>query len=148
MTGSKTNGQMDIRQFKKWLEEKRRRLAYVANYYEETPIFVRCVAGDIAIEASTYAAEVRLHELMRDWNEPDVLQVDKYLVECLGALPEPKIKQVYNLEEAAQRLGVSRRTVSRLIEAGDLKCTPIRGRKTITEAQLQAYLASEESLFD
>lgn len=59
----------------------------------------------------------------------------------LDAIPEPKEKRVYNKEEAAQRLGISPRTVGRLIDDGDLECTRIRGRITITEEQIQTYLA-------
>lgn len=68
------------------------------------------------------------------------------LAECLAACPEPKIKRVYNnQQEAADRLGVSRRTIKRLIDDDELDYTPVRGCYTFTEEQIQAYLAGEES---
>ena len=73
------------------------------------------------------------------------------LLECLNAIPEPQDKQVYSLEEAALRLGVSRRTVSRLRDAGELEFNRIRRRVTITAKQLADYQEQKseasESLF-
>lgn len=136
---------MNYAQFKRWLEKKRKELAYYGGYYEDYCI-KNHVAATIAIEASKLAVELRLPELMREWDErAEVLEVDQYLVECLAAIPEPKDKGVYSLEEAGQRLGVSRRTVSRLIDAGELECTRIGCRVTVTSKQLANYQESEET---
>jgi excisionase family DNA binding protein len=54
-------------------------------------------------------------------------------------LPE---RATRTLKEAAARLGVSTKTVTRESEAGRLKTVKIRGRRLVRIEDLEAYLAS------
>jgi len=99
-------------------------------------------------EAYQHAVDLRLPECVAAC-KPGPMTIR--LLECLNAIPEPQDKQVYSLEEAALRLGVSRRTVSRLRDAGELEFNRIRRRVTITAKQLADYQEQKseasESLF-
>ena len=50
--------------------------------------------------------------------------------------------ELLTLNEVADRLRVSRRTVERLIQAGRLRPTRIGARTLITERELEAYVAA------
>jgi len=138
---------MTVPQFKKWLEMKRRWLAYVADYYEDTPTFVKLCASDIAAEASQHVAELHLHELMRQWGEQaEVLEVDKYLVECLGSLPDTKT--LFTPPEIAEQLAVAPETVVGWIKSGQLKgsnlATAARPRYVVQPDDLSSFLKSRQ----
>jgi len=48
----------------------------------------------------------------------------------------------HSIQAVAQRLGVSVKTVRRLIEAGDLPAVKIRSRVVVRESDLAAYISS------
>ena len=139
---------MNIQQFKKWLAKKRDYLDYVSNYYEETPTFVKLCAADIATQASQHAADLRLHELMRDWEEqPEVLEVDKYLVECLAGIPSG---EVLTLKEAAEYLGYSESGLRKIKDRKEIKFAqkgqgPIKFQKEWLDEFLQNQQEIERS---
>ncbi len=137
---------MNIPQFKRWLEQK---IEYVQTFPDEArnPDDRIQIKGFIN-EAYQHAVALRLPEAAAACRKgPATIR----LIECLNVIPQPTDKGIYSLEEAAERLGVSRRTVSRLIDNGELECTRIGRRVTITAKQLGDYqeLKSEasESLF-
>ncbi len=49
----------------------------------------------------------------------------------------------YGPEDAAQRIGVSRATIDRLIADGDLKAKRARNRILITESEIRRFLESD-----
>jgi excisionase family DNA binding protein len=135
---------MTIPQFRRWLESK---IAYLQSFPDEARnpddhIHVQGLIDD----AYRHAVDLRLPAVAAAC-KPGPVTVR--LLECLNAIPEQE-KDVYSLDDAAHRLGVSRRTVSRLIKNGDLDCRQIGRRVTITAAQLRAYQESAGSgmLFD
>lgn len=109
---------MTVAQFRRWLESKRRELAYVSAYYEDYTI-KNYRAATIAIEASQITADLCLHELMRDWGEQaEVLEVDRYLVECLGGIPE---SDILSLAEAATYLGYSESGLRKIVKRKEIR---------------------------
>jgi excisionase family DNA binding protein len=130
---------MNVAQFRRWLESKIEYIRNIPQPWQEDAVDFR----GFVEEAYQIAVDLRLPEAAAACKKGPPL---RRLIECLNAIPEPETG-VYNKEEAAQRLGVSPRTVGRLIDDGDLECKRIRGRITITEEQLQAYLAGQETLF-
>jgi excisionase family DNA binding protein len=53
-------------------------------------------------------------------------------------------KLAYSVSEVGQALGVSRPTIYRLINAGELRAIKIVGRTVVTADDLDAFLASRE----
>ena len=51
----------------------------------------------------------------------------------------------YSLDQAAQLIGVSRRTIYTLIAEGQLPSKKIRARRVITRAALEAFLTQDDS---
>jgi excisionase family DNA binding protein len=130
---------MTIQKYRKWLEQQIQYLGNLDQFQTEDQD-ARHVE-QVCDEAYALAVDLNLTACVAAWR-PGVVG----LMAMLDAIPE-KTNGVYSLDEAADKLGVSRRTVSRLIEAGDLECTRIGRRVTITQKQLQAYQATEETLF-
>jgi len=90
-------------------------------------------------EASQLAAELHLHELMRGWDEQaGVLEVDRYLVECLAGLPGPRA--VLKPPEIAKQLGVAPETV-----VGWIKSRQLKGSNLATDARSQ-YVVQPDDL--
>lgn len=58
-------------------------------------------------------------------------------------MPEPV--QLLTLDVVAKRLSVSRRTVGRLIEAGELRTVRFGGNVRITERELAAFVAARSA---
>jgi excisionase family DNA binding protein len=52
------------------------------------------------------------------------------------------VAELLTIKEAAEQLRVSRRTVERLIAAGQIRPTRIGRRILITERELEAYVAA------
>lgn len=52
------------------------------------------------------------------------------------------VGELLTLDEAKERLRVSRRTVERLIAAGQIRPTRIGRRTLVTERELEAYVAA------
>ncbi len=140
---------MNYAQFKKWLESKRKELAHFASYYEDYTI-KNYRAATIATEASQHAANLHLHELMRVWGEQaEVSEVDRYLVECLGAIPEPE-SDTLTPPEIAGQLSVSNDTVLAWIRNGELKASNIAARTStrpkwiVRKAELDTFLKNRQ----
>lgn len=53
----------------------------------------------------------------------------------------PEMSDLYTLDEVADVLRCSLRTVRRIIADGNLRVTWVRGRRRISETELRAYLA-------
>lgn len=52
------------------------------------------------------------------------------------------MSELLTLDQVAERLTVSRRTVEREVKAGRIRVMRIRRRVVVTEAELKAYLAA------
>ena len=50
--------------------------------------------------------------------------------------------KLLTLDEVADALRVSKRTVNRLVETGQIRLTKVRRRSLVTEAELEAYVAA------
>lgn len=115
--------------FQTWLIEQRRKLATI---YATDPTggeYGAMAAGIIAQEASNRAAEHRLPELMQVWPDvADVADVDRYLVECLKAVPPPTY---LTKDELAKVLRISTRSVERRIYQGSLPQPRKDGRRVV-----------------
>lgn len=54
------------------------------------------------------------------------------------------MSNLLTLDEVAARLGVSRRTVDRIVKAGNLRPIKVLGSPRVTERELDAYVGSLE----
>jgi excisionase family DNA binding protein len=58
---------------------------------------------------------------------------------------EPSPETMYDVSEAAKRMGISPHTVRKLIRLGELEHYRIRRAIRISEAQIQAYLKQNKA---
>ncbi len=50
--------------------------------------------------------------------------------------------ELFTVDEVAERLRVSRRTIERLVAAGRIRVTRVGRRVLVTDRELEAYIAS------
>lgn len=55
--------------------------------------------------------------------------------------------KLYNLQEAANLLGVTRASITKYISSGRLVATLIGGRKYVSEENLKSFLRTTEATF-
>lgn len=64
---------------------------------------------------------------------------------AIATLPPPVVRLTWTLDEFAEQLGVSRKTVAREADAGNLRTVKIRGRRMVRDEDAKNYLASLSS---
>jgi excisionase family DNA binding protein len=122
-----TSKEYSLNKYLTWLYKQMRRLTELYGDFDFEPTFVREIheaAGTIAEEAGERAMKLGLPDLharsLPLIGFADPLEVKTYLAECVQACQTPKESGLLSVAEAADRLGVSPRTLYRLCAEGRL----------------------------